>query len=153
MDNRSPLMQRSPTATSPIEPQARQNFAPAAADAYTVLIEAATQAAQAAQQARSLAAALEESLATLATIEPRLAAGNEERSTPSSRNPTRTDALSPREREVLALVAKGHTNKAIAEALFVSPNTVKTHIASLLGKLQAETRVQLAVLATRYATV
>jgi hypothetical protein len=49
---------------------------------------------------------------------------------------------------VLTLVAAGQTNKAIAEALFVSPNTVKTHVASLLHKLQADTRVQLAAIAT-----
>ena len=59
-------------------------------------------------------------------------------------------ALSPREREVLALVAEGYSNKAIAEALFVSPNTVKTHVASLLTKLRADTRVQLATMATRH---
>jgi two-component system, NarL family, nitrate/nitrite response regulator NarL len=61
----------------------------------------------------------------------------------------RTDSLSPREREVLALVAAGQTNKAIAEALYVSPNTVKTHVSSLLHKLRADTRVQLAAIATR----
>src|SRR5215210_4872095 len=58
------------------------------------------------------------------------------------------DRLSAREREVLVLVAEGRTNKAIAEALFVSPNTIKTHITSLLHKLQADTRVQLATIAT-----
>jgi len=57
--------------------------------------------------------------------------------------------LSPREREVLALVAEGRSNKAIADELFVSPNTVKTHVASLLHKLHADTRVQLATLAAR----
>ena len=61
------------------------------------------------------------------------------------------DQLSPREREVLALVAQGRTNKAIAEALFVSPNTVKTHVASLLTKLDVDTRAQLAVIATQQA--
>ena len=60
-----------------------------------------------------------------------------------------TDLLSPREREVLALVAEGRSNKAIAEALFVSPNTIKTHVTSLLHKLPADTRVQLAALAVR----
>jgi DNA-binding NarL/FixJ family response regulator len=59
--------------------------------------------------------------------------------------------LSPREREVLALVAQGRTNKAIAEALFVSPNTVKTHVTSLLTKLDVDTRAQLAVIATQQA--
>jgi len=55
--------------------------------------------------------------------------------------------LSPREKEVLALVAAGHTNKAIADALYLSPNTIKTHVSSLLTKLRAGTRVQLAVIA------
>ena len=59
--------------------------------------------------------------------------------------------LSPREKEVLALVAAGHSNKAIASALFLSPNTVKTHVSSLLSKLQAETRVHLAVIAAQFA--
>jgi two-component system NarL family response regulator len=57
--------------------------------------------------------------------------------------------LSPREREVLALVAAGQTNKAIASALYVSPNTVKTHVTALLHKLQADSRVQLAAIATK----
>lgn len=57
--------------------------------------------------------------------------------------------LSPREKEVLALVAAGHTNKAIADALYLSPNTIKTHVSSLLAKLQAGTRVQLAVIAAQ----
>lgn len=59
------------------------------------------------------------------------------------------DLLSPREREVLALVAQGRSNKAIAEALFISPNTIKTHIASLMNKLHADSRVQLAAIAAR----
>ena len=57
--------------------------------------------------------------------------------------------LSPREREVLALLAEGRSNKAIAAALFVSPNTVKTHVASLLTKLGADNRAQLAIIAAQ----
>jgi DNA-binding NarL/FixJ family response regulator len=52
---------------------------------------------------------------------------------------------------VLALVAEGHSNRAIAEALFVSPNTVKTHVASLLRKHDASSRAQLAALAAGMA--
>lgn len=59
----------------------------------------------------------------------------------------RQDQLSVREREVLTLVAAGLTNKGIAERLYISPNTVKTHVASLLNKLNMQTRVQLAALA------
>jgi DNA-binding CsgD family transcriptional regulator len=55
--------------------------------------------------------------------------------------------ISPREREVLALVVAGHSNKGIAEALFVSLPTVKSHVASLLAKLDADNRAHLAVIA------
>ena len=57
--------------------------------------------------------------------------------------------ISPREREVLALVAAGRSNKEIAEALFISPFTVKAHVASLLTKLDADNRAQLAGIAVR----
>lgn len=51
------------------------------------------------------------------------------------RRPTRTAALSAREREVLALVARGTANRAIARELFVSEATVKTHLAHVYDKL------------------
>jgi two-component system, NarL family, nitrate/nitrite response regulator NarL len=57
--------------------------------------------------------------------------------------------LTPREREVLALVAAGISNKGIARALQVSPNTVKFHIAALLEKLDAATRAGAVVAALR----
>jgi DNA-binding NarL/FixJ family response regulator len=57
--------------------------------------------------------------------------------------------ISPREREVLALVAEGRSNKAIAEVLFVAPSTIKTHVTSLLTKLGADNRAQLATIAAR----
>jgi serine/threonine-protein kinase len=43
--------------------------------------------------------------------------------------------LSPREREVLALVAEGYSNKAIAERLFVTDRTVEAHMAQVFSKL------------------
>jgi DNA-binding CsgD family transcriptional regulator len=49
-------------------------------------------------------------------------------------------SLSPREREVLALLVAGHTNPAIAEALFISVRTVENHIAHILAKLGVSTR-------------
>ncbi len=57
--------------------------------------------------------------------------------------------LSAREREVLGLVAKGLPNRRIAEDLFVSENTVKTHVANVLAKLHLRSRTEAAVYAAR----
>ena len=50
--------------------------------------------------------------------------------------------ISEREYGVLALLAEGCSNKEIAEGLFVSTNTVKTHLANLYGKLEVNRRTQ-----------
>lgn len=55
--------------------------------------------------------------------------------------------ITPRELEVLGLIASGMTNKEIAAKLFVSENTVKTHAASVFDKLQAKRRTQAVQLA------
>jgi DNA-binding NarL/FixJ family response regulator len=57
------------------------------------------------------------------------------------------DALTEREREVMALVAEGMTNGEIAERLVVSPLTAKTHVSRAMVKLGARDRIQLVVLA------
>ena len=57
--------------------------------------------------------------------------------------------LSDREIEVLKLLAAGKGNAEIASDLFISPKTVKNHIASILVKLQMENRIQAAVYAVR----
>ncbi|MDT0309779.1 response regulator transcription factor [Streptomyces sp. DSM 44917] len=57
--------------------------------------------------------------------------------------------LSPREREILALIGEGLTNRQIGKRLFLSEKTVKNHISRLLAKLGVERRVQAAVLASR----
>jgi DNA-binding CsgD family transcriptional regulator len=53
-----------------------------------------------------------------------------------------TLGISDRELEVLKLLASGQSNKEIARELELSPNTVKTHIASLFGKLEARRRTE-----------
>ena len=66
------------------------------------------------------------------------------RSASFEKNTRALDALgiSDREYEVLVLLAGGCSNKEIAEQLFISPNTVKTHLANLYGKLQVSRRTQ-----------
>ncbi|MGD9815611.1 MAG: response regulator transcription factor [Hyphomonadaceae bacterium] len=53
-----------------------------------------------------------------------------------------TLGITPREQEVLALLAAGKSNKEIAQKLGVSPNTVKTQVASLYQKLEVQRRTQ-----------
>jgi DNA-binding NarL/FixJ family response regulator len=57
------------------------------------------------------------------------------------------DQLTPREREVLRLIARGYTYKEIARELYISGKTVESHVSSVLRKLQLSTRHQL----TRWA--
>jgi DNA-binding NarL/FixJ family response regulator len=61
--------------------------------------------------------------------------------------PLREDPLTPREQEVVKLVAEGYTNKQIAETLVISEKTVERHRANILDKLGMRDRVAL----TRYA--
>lgn len=57
--------------------------------------------------------------------------------------------LSTRETEVLALIARGLSNREIAESLFLSEKTVKTHVANILQKLDVKSRTQAALYAMR----
>jgi DNA-binding NarL/FixJ family response regulator len=59
------------------------------------------------------------------------------------------DTLTGREREIAAWVATGRSNNEIADALFLSPATVRTHVARAMAKLEARSRAQLVVLAVR----
>lgn len=61
---------------------------------------------------------------------------------------TELDQLTPREREVLRLIARGYTYKEIARQLVISVKTVESHVSAVLRKLQLSTRHQL----TRWAT-
>ena len=59
------------------------------------------------------------------------------------------EELTDREREVLRLLAEGLDNREIAEALFLSPTTVKRHVSSIVTKLGVSNRVQAAIWAVR----
>ena len=61
------------------------------------------------------------------------------------------DSLSPRERDVLRLVARGASNREIAGELGISENTVKVHLRRILEKLHLTNRSQAAAYATRSA--
>ena len=61
--------------------------------------------------------------------------------------------LSPREEEVLRLLATGETNRQIARRLFVSEETVKSHVAAIFRKLEVSDRTRAAVLAVRAGLV
>jgi DNA-binding NarL/FixJ family response regulator len=63
---------------------------------------------------------------------------------PRNGRPPPLPELSDREREVLALVAEGLTNSAIAERLFVSPKTVRNHVSNILMKLHVPSRTDAA---------
>ena len=67
--------------------------------------------------------------------------------------PTAAALLTPRENEVLALIARGSSNKVIARELGVSEKTVKTHVSNLLGKLGVTDRTQAALYAVREGLV
>jgi DNA-binding NarL/FixJ family response regulator len=63
---------------------------------------------------------------------------------------SRGDALTGREREVLALIAEGRSNREIARQLGVAEKTVKAHVSSVLAKLGVQDRTQAAVYAVRH---
>ncbi|MEW2051779.1 response regulator transcription factor [Streptomyces sp. NBC_00377] len=63
--------------------------------------------------------------------------------------PSELASLSPRERDILALIGDGLTNREIGKKLYLSEKTVKNHISRLLAKLGVQRRVQAAVLASQ----
>jgi DNA-binding NarL/FixJ family response regulator len=58
--------------------------------------------------------------------------------------------LTPREREILGMIAEGKRNKEIADALYITEKTVKNYISNILFKLQVNSRTEAALLAVRH---
>ncbi len=81
------------------------------------------------------------------TITRRLVESFVSRPRPGQAAPPQLEELTGREREVLVLIARGLSNAGIAERLFISEATVKTHVNHLFQKLDLEGRVQAVVLA------
>jgi len=69
------------------------------------------------------------------------------------RAPESPEALTERETDVLRLLAEGKANKEIAQALTIGEKTVKTHVSSILGKLNVTSRTQAALYAVRIGLV
>jgi DNA-binding CsgD family transcriptional regulator len=100
--------------------------------------------------ARLLAAEIE-ALGRRARLEPTLPPDGAATDGPALEPATVTDerGLTPREREVLALVADGRTNRQIAEALFISAKTASVHVSNILAKLGVANRGEAAAVAHR----
>jgi DNA-binding NarL/FixJ family response regulator len=65
----------------------------------------------------------------------------------------REDLLTPREREILQLLADGMSNSDVAAKLFISQETVKSHVRHILSKLEADTRTHAVAIALREAII
>ena len=101
--------------------------------------------------AEDVIAAVRDAAAGTASLSPELLT----RFTQAVRRPPPPDPLqplSPRERDVLGLIARGHSNRQIARDLAIGEQTVKTHVRSILTKLGLQDRVQAAIFAIRHET-
>jgi two-component system, NarL family, response regulator LiaR len=88
-----------------------------------------------------------------AVLHPEVAAKlMQEFSTPRA-NEAPVEQLTPREMDVLRLIAKGKSNREIADALIVSEKTVKSHVSNILSKLHLADRTQAAIYALRQRLV
>jgi DNA-binding NarL/FixJ family response regulator len=87
---------------------------------------------------------LDQAIAEACSAPPDRAAGD--RST-APRQPAGHPRLTPRERQVIALIARGYSNRAIAEELVITERTAEIHVGNILGKLGFSSRAQAAVYA------
>jgi PAS domain S-box-containing protein len=72
---------------------------------------------------------------------------------PGTPTPADAPSLTPREREILALVADGMTNDMVAATLSISPETVQSHVRNVMGKLEADSRTEAVATALRMAII
>ncbi|NJL64164.1 MAG: response regulator transcription factor [Methylacidiphilales bacterium] len=86
-------------------------------------------------------------------LDPQIARKVIENLKPPSQNKGNTANLSQRELDVLRLMVDGLSNPEIAEKLYLSPNTIKTHVRGIMNKLSVDDRVQAAVVALRSGLV
>jgi two-component system nitrate/nitrite response regulator NarL len=103
-----------------------------------------------------IVAGIESAAAGHSAISPRVASAlvRTVRSAPARPGPlTSVQALSPRERTVLALVAQGYENAQIAQRIFISPSTARNLVSRVLEKLGVDNRVQAATFAVRHGLV
>jgi two-component system, NarL family, response regulator LiaR len=98
-------------------------------------------------QPPELARAVRAAVAGEALIDPAVAARLVERLEDDRHE--RADQLTPRERDVLALIGRGYANKRIAIELGIAEKTVKTHVSHVLAKLGVADRTQAALYAAR----
>ncbi len=97
-----------------------------------------------------IAAALDAVLHGLVVLDPTYVA---QLATETSSNTDLPDPLTERELDVLHLIAEGQPNKAIAEQLYISQNTVKFHLNAIMQKLDAHNRTEAAVKAARLGVI
>jgi NarL family two-component system response regulator LiaR len=103
--------------------------------------------------AEELAAAIRGAAVGKPTLHPMAATRMMQELNAPPRKASALDEVSPRELEVLQLIAKGMSNKEIGEKLFIGERTVKTHVSHLLEKLQMQDRTQLAIYAVQNKVV
>ena len=111
---------------------------------------------EAAAIASSLGAAPLGELANLLAAQARLTLAPHDDAAAPAASPARRDdpyEMTPREAEVLRLVAAGWTNQQIAEALFITRKTASVHVSNIMGKLGAANRGEAAALAHRLGLV
>jgi len=128
---------------TPFQLPLRIDYERARAKAQASLNEDRLALAWAAGQALSLESAVAEAEEFLASVGTSTVAATSTRS-------QEANVLTPREVEVLRLVAEGHSDRKIAEALFVGPATVRTHLANIFGKLEVSSRTAAVAAARRH---